>query len=637
LPDADGTLALTSDLGNYIQGSGTADSIPKFTGTRTIANSAIRDTTSTVVISKNVSVDNGASQAINLTPASGGTTNRIETTGTLPLSLVTSGASITLAAGGVTPQITLSSAGLVTLTGALNGTSASFTGAVNSQTLVIKNSGVPAAQFFRDLDVTVVGSAGQGIEFGARSSSTFIAGAAIYGGLDNPATTGNLVFQTLTGGTLTTKLTIASTGAATFSSSVTATSFNLGNGQFLRLTRNSGGLQYDALGIVAGTDNTRLISTGDFDVVNGSLTSQFKITANGNVGINTTSPANILSVRQSNTSTATILELTNTSNGSNTTKSSRLLFGLADTVGTVKDAAYIESMPSSGLPNVQNAELVFGTRNSDAAPTERMRITSVGNVGIGTASPAYLLDIQSTSATLRIRNITAPATGGTSSLLFEGINNFSGTSQSFINSIQAGNSGSTQLVFGTSGTSDATATERMRITSGGAVQIGTRSDATESTANLTLNNTNYGAFHWLDGTAYYIGQNSNFRSVRIYSGSSSGTGVNLAAGATSWGTYSDERLKENIENIDSVLPKLSNLRTVKYHLKNIDTEDSKKRLGLIAQDLVGNFDEVLSESRYSDEDETEYYDVRYTELIPVLIKAIQEQQEQIDSLKNQIK
>jgi hypothetical protein len=71
-------------------------------------------------------------------------------------------------------------------------------------------------------------------------------------------------------------------GAATFSSSVTATSFNLGNGQFLRLTRSSGALQYDALGIVAGTDNTRLISTGDFDVVNGSLISQFKVTSTGN-------------------------------------------------------------------------------------------------------------------------------------------------------------------------------------------------------------------------------------------------------------------------------------------------------------------------------------------------------------------
>ena len=92
---------------------------------------------------------------------------------------------------------------------------------------------------------------------------------------------------------------------------------------------------------------------------------------------------------------------------------------------------------------------------------------STSNVGIGTSVPAHLLDIQSTSATLRIRNTTPPATGGISSLLFEGINNFSGVSQAFINSIQAGNSGTTQLAFGTSGSGDATATERFRITNNG--------------------------------------------------------------------------------------------------------------------------------------------------------------------------
>ena len=107
------------------------------------------------------------------------------------------------------------------------------------------------------------------------------------------------------------------------------------------------------------------------------------------------------------------------------------------------------------------------------AGSNRLHISSGGLVGIGTTSPGYLLDIQSTSATLRIRNTTAPATGGTSSLLFEGLNNFSAASQSYINNIQAGNSGATQLTFGTSGTVDATATERLRITSAGNVGIGT--------------------------------------------------------------------------------------------------------------------------------------------------------------------
>jgi hypothetical protein len=70
--------------------------------------------------------------------------------------------------------------------------SATFASSVLANNLVIRNAGVPAAQFFRDLDVTVVGPAGQGIEIGARSGSTFIAGGAIYASLFNPATTGDL-------------------------------------------------------------------------------------------------------------------------------------------------------------------------------------------------------------------------------------------------------------------------------------------------------------------------------------------------------------------------------------------------------------------------------------------------------------
>ena len=111
-------------------------------------------------------------------------------------------------------------------TSCIDAGSGTFSSSVTSNSLIVKNSGIPALQLYRDLDVTVVGTAGQGIEFGARNgASTYVAGGAIYGALDNPATTGLLAFQTLTAGSLTTKLTIVSTGIACFSNTVCAPAF----------------------------------------------------------------------------------------------------------------------------------------------------------------------------------------------------------------------------------------------------------------------------------------------------------------------------------------------------------------------------------------------------------------------------
>jgi hypothetical protein len=307
LQNASGTLAFTSDLGNYIQGFGTADSIPKFTGDRTIANSAIRDTTSTVVISKNVSVDNGASQAINLSPASGGTTNRIETTGTLPLAIITSGSSITLAAGGSTPQITLATTGAVTFANSitintpsngigvlLNGrTSDNFSSirfgantgggqyntiSANASSFAISSQGNTPITFGTNTSggggtrvtiggdgaVTLTGAlSGTTANF---SGSTFVGGGISSNVVSQAITfdTKNILYGNLTIGQVpaqatlgvgasgivtefpaSTAITIKSTGAATFSSSVTADKLVVSKG-------GAEGMEFDAGTIIAG-------------------------------------------------------------------------------------------------------------------------------------------------------------------------------------------------------------------------------------------------------------------------------------------------------------------------------------------------------------------------------------------------
>ena len=122
--------------------------------------------------------------------------------------------------------------------------------------------------------------------------------------------------------------------------------------------------------------------------------------------------------------------------------------------------------------------------------------------------------------------------------------------------------------------------------------------------------------------------------MRVYS-SAETAGVELAAGGTSWGTFSDERLKYDIEPVTNAIESLANIRTVKYRLKDVDSPESKKKIGVIAQDLVGVIDEVVDSSKRPD-DETDYLNVRYSELIPVLVKAIQEQQAMIEDLKAKV-
>jgi hypothetical protein len=186
-------------------------------------------------------------------------------------------------------------------------------------------------------------------------------------------------------------------------------------------------------------------------------------------------------------------------------------------------------------------------------------------------------------------------------------------------------------------------TEAMRISSNGNVSIGSTgsgnrlfvadgNNRTEATAQLRISGSGYALFNFLDGTAAYIGQNSNSRSLRFYSGSNEAAGAQLSAGGTSFGTYSDERLKRNINDLGTCINKINSMRPITFNYIS-DEEDFKTRIGISAQSLVGQVDEALDMSKQNSNDETEYYNVRYQDLIPVLVKGIQEQQAIIEELK----
>lgn len=90
---------------------------------------------------------------------------------------------------------------------------------------------------------------------------------------------------------------------------------------------------------------------------------------------------------------------------------------------------------------------------------------------------------------------------------------------------------------------------------------------------------------------------------------------------------SDARLKSNIHDIPYGLDKILAIRPVSYAW-NDDTE-SKEHLGVIAQEIESVLPGVVTRR----DDADGMLAVNYIELIPVLIKAIQEQQVQIEALQ----
>jgi hypothetical protein len=109
---------------------------------------------------------------------------------------------------------------------------------------------------------------------------------------------------------------------------------------------------------------------------------------------------------------------------------------------------------------------------------------------------------------------------------------------------------------------------------------------------------------------------------------------------------SDRRLKKNIESTSYGLKSLMKLRPVSWEWKN--SSKSGKYLGFIAQDLLEIVPEAVVVPTLNDYEEYKVakgkgksveepsLGIRYTELIPVLTKAIQEQQVMIDDQNKKI-
>lgn len=144
-----------------------------------------------------------------------------------------------------------------------------------------------------------------------------------------------------------------------------------------------------------------------------------------------------------------------------------------------------------------------------------------------------------------------------------------------------------------------------------------------STRMLNTANNNY---YW----TFYI-QSDN--TLTLYN--QSGLGPYYSYNGASWSHNSDLRIKRDINPISSAINDILKLNPV-YFNYNYDSPDQPMRPGFIAQEVELLFPSLVSNSSYSEELKDHIKGICTTELIPYLVKSIQEQQIQIESLKSDI-
>lgn len=212
--------------------------------------------------------------------------------------------------------------------------------------------------------------------------------------------------------------------------------------------------------------------------------------------------------------------------------------------------------------------------------TERVRVTSTGNVGIGTTTPAYKFS------------------------LYEGTG-------SVVANVESGNNGS------------ATYTRTTGKTSGGVTRT------MGAGLNISDSNGNFELYDFTAGTSRLYVNDVGFVGIGT---TAPATALHVVGDIQYTGTItdvSDRRLKTNIEPLDSALTTIRKIKTYSYVMKN----DPKARTeyGVMAQDMLGIIPNLVKNI----DTQGEYYGVNYIGLIPWSIRALQEVDSETQKLRHE--
>jgi hypothetical protein len=390
-----------------------------------------------------------------------------------------------------------------------------------------------------------------------------------------------------------------------------------------------------AFGKGGSSENYILADAGGLTIANTSATlpttffnnasNSMTIDASGNVGIGastaltgtylskafvqTAGGANFALGGGSNTNNAVLGRFTsyNTSNSNSGNESSANFYGV-----TSIESVVVTTDSNAGADS--GGSILFKTKPEAGALTEAMRIDASGNVGIGDDNPLSILHIGGGSDA-NVPVTFAPSTGGnaefrnTSSTGTFTFTTNNGSSEAM--RISGGN-----LLVGNTGLTSA----RTSIYNSGvdALRIALSDDAASSTSFIAC-------FSDSTTTAY-----GTLRLNIVANG-------NVTNSNNSYGAISDEKLKENITDATPKLDSINQVRVVNY---NLISDPENKQLGVIAQELEQIFPNMVEE--FPDKDNngndlgTTTKTVKYSVFVPMLIKAIQEQQAIIEALTARI-
>jgi hypothetical protein len=517
----------------------------------------------------------------------------------------------------------------------------------------------------------------------------------------------SLVFQTAVGsGSITEKMRIDSSGNVGIGTSSPSSILNVkSSAPIFRLETTgavtSTGTAYNAIRDSSGSDvftngflglaNCYQFGTtfanGFMRFLTGTATEAMRIDTSGNVGVGTTSPNARLHIQDGSNGGTLQLGSTAVDLGTSTINmygASNVINFKHRNIGTT--LASITGAPAN-FGTDSSGYLAFDTQTAAGTPTERMRITSSGNVGIGTSSPSQKFQIAGgsiqldTATSVAFGNINTRMQGASDgSFIWYG----SGTERMRIDSSGNVGIGTTSpgaklqvegsvVVSGTNtinatscimtiGDSTRTASSSTttgaivcggglgvwsQVRTGGTIYVNTTADnpGISGIQGVTLVESGY-MNACRTGPVFYSSHLTTGNSFEFRANGTTLVGtISVTGSNTAYNTSSDYRLKENIAPMVGALARVAQLKPVTYKWKS-DGSDSE---GFIAHELA----EVCPHAVTGEKDATETVEVKDekgnvtgTEVRPVyqgidvsflvatLTAAIQELKAEFDAYKS---